>query len=105
MVLPSFSRRLAIRTATATAAPQEMPDEDAFLARQPAGVRDRLVVADLFDGVHERQVQDVGHEAGADALDLVRPRLERRAGARLGEDGTGLRLDRHRDDRLAAACA
>ena len=32
---------------------------------------------------------------------IVGPRLQRHAGARLGEDGTGVRFDRHRDDRLA----
>ena len=55
--------------------------EDALLAAQPARVGDGLLVADLLDRVDERQVEHLRHEARADALDLVRARLERLAGA------------------------
>jgi hypothetical protein len=54
-----------------------------------------LVVADLFDLSIQRQVQHLGHEAGADALDLVRPGLSG-AGALLREHRAGRGLDRHR---------
>jgi hypothetical protein len=49
----------------------------------------RLFVADLLDRVDQRQVQHLGHEARADALDLVAGRLERLAGAGLREHRAG----------------
>ena len=96
MVLPSFSGRFASRTATATAAPQEMPERMPSSRGEAARVLDRLVVGDLLDGVDQREVEHVGHEARADALDLVRAGLERLAGALLGEDRAVRRLDRDR---------
>ena len=80
MVLPANSSQLGQphgrgrRRAAGDAA------QDALLAGQPAGDLDGLVVLDLLDPVDDRQVEVVGDEAGADALDLVRARLERLAG-------------------------
>ena len=83
IVLPAFSGRLASRAATAVAAPLEMPERMPSSAREPARVEDRFLVGDLFDRVDQRQIEHVGNEAGADALDLVRPGLQRLAGALL----------------------
>jgi hypothetical protein len=43
---------------------------------QAPGHRHRLVVRHVRDLVDQRQVEVLGHEARADALDLVRRRLE-----------------------------
>ena len=101
MVLPAFSGCLARRTATAAAAPLEMPDRMPSSLRQAARVDDRLLVGDLLDRVDQREIEHIGHEARADALDLVRAGLERLAGALLGQDRARGGLHRHRKDRLA----
>ena len=48
-------------------------DEDALLARHPAGGEERVAVADLDDPVDDRRVVGVGPEVLADALDEVGP--------------------------------
>jgi hypothetical protein len=72
---------------TATAAPLEMPE------RMPSSL-----VARLFDVVDQREIEDVGHEARTDALNLARSRFERRARALLGQDRTRRGLDGDRAD-------
>jgi hypothetical protein len=56
-------------------------NEDAFLFGEAAGHGEGFIVGDLNDLVDELGVEDLGDEAGADALDLVR------AGLAAGEDG------------------
>ena len=75
---------------------------DALLAGQPPRITDRLVVRDLLDGVNEGEVQVVGNEARADAVNLMACRLERLAGQPLRQDWTRGRLDRDRENRFAA---
>ncbi len=73
------------------------------LPRAPGGGREHCVlVAHLLNGVDQRQVEHLGHEARADALDLVRRRCERLAGEVLGQHRAGGGLHRHRLDVLAA---
>src|SRR5208282_3355619 len=75
--------------------------QDSFFASEPPRVLDRFFVGYLLDFIDEREVQVVGHEPRTDTLNSVRPRLQRLAAALLRDDGTGGRLDRDRDDRLA----
>jgi len=51
----------------------------------------------------QRKVQHLWNESGSDALDLMRPGLQRLAGTRLGQHRAGGRLHGNRDDRLALA--
>src|SRR5690606_7643934 len=78
------------------------PRQDALLAREAARVLERLLVRHLLDGVDQRQVEHLRHEARAEALDLVRARLQRLAAARLREHRAPARLDRDRLDLPAA---
>src|SRR3569833_850236 len=55
----------------------------AFFASEAARVADRILVAHGLDAVDQRHVEYCRHEACADALNLVRRRLERLAGAAL----------------------
>ncbi len=82
--------------------PAGNPGEDAFFPSEVAGVLNGLFVRHLFDDIDQREVEHLRHEAGADAPDLVRTRLERFAGERLREDRAGGGLDRDREDRFAA---
>jgi hypothetical protein len=59
------------------------PPRDSVHALALDGLCRGLVVAQLLDGVYQRQVEHVGHEADTDALDLVRPRLHQLAHASL----------------------
>ena len=63
--------------AAQAAAPLDDAAEDAFLRGQPAGDLDGVLVLDLDHLVDDLEVQHVGNEAGADALDLVPARLQR----------------------------
>jgi len=88
MVFPACSGRLANRTAAAAAAPLEIPAViPSSLVKAPC-VEDGLFVTDLFDLVDQRKIEDVRHEARADALDLMGTRLERLTRALLREHGT-----------------
>ena len=97
MFLPAIPGRAPISRAAATAAPEEMPagmpSSRASCARDVEGG----LVADRDHLVDDGAVEDLRHEAGADALDLVRAR------AAAGEDGGILGL--HRDDLAATAAA
>src|SRR5450759_1238922 len=75
--------------------------EDAFFMRQSACIQHGIFVADLFDLIHQRQVEVVRHEAGTDALDLVRAGFEWFTGALLSEDGTSRGFHGYRDDGFA----
>ena len=75
--------------------------EDALLAHQTARHRHRLLVAHRLDPIDQRQIEVVGHEAGADALDLVRPGPQALAGDRLADHRTVDRLHGHRHQRPA----
>ena len=66
---------------------------DPLLAMEAPGHLDRLLVRDRLDVVDEIEVEHVGLEAGADALDLVRTRLGRLALADRGQHRRGRRLD------------
>ena len=97
---PRVPGRRATWSAAATAAPEEMPRGDPLLLVKAPGRLHRLVVRDGDDLVDEGEVEYVRLEPGADALDLVRPRLRRFAlldgGQHRGVDG----LDRDGEDRL-----
>jgi uncharacterized cupin superfamily protein len=93
--LAGVLRLAGVTAAAATAAPQEMPR--GCLPRAPGAGRTRPPLrSSPARRVDQRQVEHVGHEAGADALDLVRTGLERFARARLREHraGGGLHRDR-----------
>ena len=68
-----------MRTATAAAAPQEMPERIPSSRASRRAISMDSSLRDLFDPVDHGQIERVGDEAGADALDLVRSRLERLA--------------------------
>ena len=71
-------------------------DRNALDPRHQAGGVEGGLVADGDDLVDHGAIEDRRNEAGADALDLVRP------GRAAGEDGRVFRLDRdHADARLA----
>ena len=97
IVLPAFSGRRPTSIAAAMRGARGNADRNALEpSDQPRRV-ERSLVADGDDLVDHSAVQNRRHEAGADALDLVR---SRRAA---GEDGRILRLDRdHAHARLAA---
>src|SRR6185437_7785331 len=73
----------------------------AVLARQASSVERRRFVADLLDGVDQRKVERFENEAGAEAPELVRLRLQRLAAEVLGEDLARGRLNHDGLDRLA----
>ena len=100
MVLPLKAGSLAMRQATEIAAPQEIPESRAFFARQAPGVLDGLVVAGRLDAVDQREVDNVGDEARADALDAVMAGLQRFAGEFLRDDGAVGGLDADGDERF-----
>ena len=101
IVLPAFSGPLREPDRYGGRGAAGDAGENALFAGEAARVFDRLLVGHLLDRVDEREVEDAGHEAGADALDLVRAGLHRFVRARLGEDRARRRLDRDRGDRLA----
>jgi hypothetical protein len=92
---------LAKRTATAAAAPQEMP------TRMPSSVARRRAIstASSLSTCSTRsttdEVERVGDEARADALDLVRAGLQFLAGQLLRDDRAFARLHGHGQDLLA----
>ena len=64
------------------------PGQNAFLAREPPRVFDGRALGDRDDLVDDLAIEDLGNEAGADALDIVRARLL------AGQYGRVGRLDR-----------
>ena len=50
---------------------------DPFFFPQPAGPIKGLIVGNLQHFIDEAQIEILGNEVGADALNFVRPRLER----------------------------
>ena len=94
---PSISGRAPTSSAAATAAPEEMPPGMPSSRASARGGVEGGLVADRDDLVDHRAVEDVRHEAGADALDLVR------AGLAAGQHRAILGLDG--DDLAAPACA
>ena len=81
MFLPSFSGRDATSMAAATAAPDEMPTGIPSTAREHPRRVESGLVADGHDLVDDGAIENGRHEAGADALDLVR------TGRAAGQDG------------------
>ena len=88
IVLPAISGRAPTSSAAAIAAPDEMPTGMPSLLRNLARGLERRLVGDGDDLVDDLAVEDAGHEARADALDLVR------AGLTAGEHGRILGLER-----------
>src|SRR5262245_22081570 len=76
--------------------------ENAFLARQLPGHGERIVVVHLDHFVDDAEVQHVGHEARADALNLVPAGLQRLSLHLLRDDRAGDRLHRNRLERRFA---
>ena len=70
--LPRASGRAPISSAAATAAPEEMPTGMPSMRASRARGLERGLVADRDDLVDDLAVEHLGHEARADALDLVR---------------------------------
>ena len=96
--------RLPTASAADTAAPPEMPTGIPSRRRHVARRLDGRLVGHLLDLVDHRAVEDVGHEARADALDGMRRMLA--AGqyrARLRLDGDDLEAGQARLQRLADA--
>lgn len=89
MFLPTFSGRRANFAAAATAAPEEMPTSSPSWAASSRPASKGLLVFDGDDLVVDSGVQRLGHEPGADALNLVG------AGAALGEHGGSGRFHGH----------
>ena len=82
MVLPAFSGSLRqAHRRPPTAAPQEMPDRmpSSRARRRAKSIASSLVTCSISSTSDRSRI--VGNEAGADALDLVRPGLQRLAGA------------------------
>ena len=88
MFLPAISGRAADLERRGDRGAGRNADRDAFDAGAQARVVEGVVVADRDDLVDRRAVEDRRHEAGADALDLVR------AGLAAGQDRAVGRLDR-----------
>ena len=74
MHLPAFSGRWATWWAAASAAPAGDADEQPLVLGGAAGPVDGLILVDRHHLVDDLEVEHLGHEAGADALDLVRAR-------------------------------
>jgi len=70
--------------AAQTLAPEEVPTRSEFLPGQRARRGDGVVVRDLDHLVHERDVEHLGDEPVADALDLVQARLVPEQGSHVG---------------------
>ena len=88
MFLPAYSGRRPTSIAAATAAPDEMPTGMPFQTRdQPRRVEGGLI-ADRDHFVDHAAIENGRRETGADALDLVRPRLA------AGQNRRIFRLDR-----------
>src|SRR5207237_258943 len=87
--LADLHRRVRRRPAANAAQP-------ALLARQLAGHRERVLVGHLHHLVDDADVEHAGDEAGADALNLVPPRLQLLALHLLRDHRAGHRLDRDR---------
>ena len=97
---PELARHLQRRMAVGAGG---NPDQDAFVARQTPRARRRILVGDGDDLVVHVLVEDVRHETGADALDLVVARLaarQHRRRRRLDRDDrdAGHRLAQHLAD-------
>src|ERR1019366_9975413 len=76
--------------------------QNALLFSQAARHLDGFLIGDQLHLVQHRQVQRVGNEPGADALDFVRAGRDGLAGQVLADDRTVLRLDADRQNLLAA---
>src|ERR1019366_7644523 len=76
-------------------------DEHALLARQAPCKGECFPAIYLLDTVNQRQIQRLRNEAGADALDFMRTRLEFLARKFLRDNRAFLRLDSNRDDLFA----
>lgn len=85
MVFPACSARCARRAATAGRSAAGNPRENPLLARRAPRELDGLLVRDLLDRIDQRQVEHLGNESGAQALNLVRPGLERLIGPLLAQ--------------------
>ena len=89
-----------MRTAAATAAPLEMPERIPSSRVRRRAYSIELLVGDLLDLIHQREIKDIRHESGADPLNLVRTGLQRLTFLALREHGARRRLNGDRDDRL-----
>ena len=74
--MPAFSGRWATCTATCSGGAAADAAQHAFLAGQPAGHLEGVLVLDLDHLIDDVQVEHARNEAGADALDLVPARLQ-----------------------------
>jgi len=45
------------------------------LDAETAGFFDSIVIADFYDFIHKRDIQDIGDKAVANSLNLMKPRL------------------------------
>ena len=96
MVLPSMPGRAPTSSAAAMAAPDEMPTGMPSRRARLAGRLERCLVRDGDDFVDHAAVENTGHEACTDALNLVRARRA------AGQHRRILRLQRdHAHRRLA----
>ena len=79
IVFPANSGKFAETHRDRRRRPHEMPHRmpSSFASRRAISIR--LLVGHRLDVVDHRQVERIGNEPGADALNLVRPRLERLA--------------------------
>src|SRR5262249_20377742 len=90
-ILGSFGK-LDGRTGSGAAA---YAGQDSFLLVHAARKGDGVVVCDRDHLIDDGEVEDIRHEAGADALNLVRARFDRLACHGLRDDRAVSRLDRH----------
>ena len=96
IVLPAFSGRRPTSIAAATAAPEEMPTGMPSSRATSRAVSKAVWLPTAIDLVDHAAIEDRRNEAGADALDLVRPRRA------AGKNGRVFGFDRdHADAGLA----
>src|SRR5450631_245469 len=74
--------------------------QQAFFLGQTFGEFKGFVAGYLFYTIDQGEVESIGDEAGADALDLVRGGLDLLTGQFLADDRAFLGLDRNRNDLL-----
>ena len=104
MRLPSFSGLAPSSSAAAMAAPEEMPTGRPSSAATSRAVAKALALAMRITPSITLLFEDVGDEAGADALDRMRAGLAAREhGAVLGLDGIDLEVGQARLQHLADA--
>ena len=94
--LPAISGRAASSSAAWKAAPAEMPTSRPSRSAARAPPRSAVSSSTAITSSITVAVEDLGHEAGADPLDLVRARRP------AGEHRRGRRLDRDDVDARAA---